>query len=140
MRSPSLIGFVAAALCAAHLSAVGLPRLQAAETAAAQTSNRDGVKITIAPRGFQANAQTWDFDVALETHTQPLNDDLVKSSKLFGDDKPYDALSWEGTPPGGHHRKGVLRFKAVVPPPQAVELQIRRTDESRPRSFRWQLK
>ena len=47
---------------------------------------------------------------------------------------------WEGDPPGGHHRKGVLKFDAVNPRPQDIELRITRAGEPKPRSFRWQLK
>ena len=47
---------------------------------------------------------------------------------------------WEGAPPGGHHRKGSLRFKALTPQPTSVELQIHLTGEDVPRSFLWNLK
>jgi hypothetical protein len=52
----------------------------------------------------------------------------------------YAPVAWEGAASGGHHRQGVLQFKSVSPLPDAVELQITRTGESAPRSFRWQLK
>jgi len=129
----------------ALVAAVGLlcagvfVEVRAAEmAAAAQTSNQDGVKITVEPRGFPRGAKTWDFAITLETHTQPLDDNLVNAATLFADGKPCRPLGWEGTPPGGHHRKGVLRFEAVTPQPQAVELRIRRTGEASPRIFRWQ--
>jgi hypothetical protein len=119
--------------------AAGFGEAQAAELApAAQTSSQGGVKITVEPRGFPRGAKTWDFAITLETHTQPLDDDLVSASTLLADGKPYRPLGWEGPAPGGHHRKGVLRFDAVTPLPQLVELQIRRTGEASPRIFRWQ--
>jgi hypothetical protein len=126
-----------AAVASTPLLAAGLEKTQAAETAA-QTSNRGAVRITVEPRGFPRGARTWDFAITLETHTQPLDDDLVRASTLFADGKPYLPLGWEGPAPGGHHRKGVLRFDAITPLPQAVELQIRRTGEASPRIFRWQ--
>lgn len=120
------------------LWAAGFGAAQAtAATAAAQTSNQGGVKITVEPRGFP-RAKTWDFAITLETHTQPLDDDLVNGATLLADGKPYRPLVWEGSPPGGHHRKGVLSFAVVTPQPQAVELQIRRPGEASPRVFRWQ--
>jgi hypothetical protein len=127
-----------AAVASTPLFATGLEKTQAAE-AAAQTSNQDGVKITVEPRGFPRGAKSWDFAITLETHTQPLEDDLVRATTLLADDKTCRPLSWDGAPPGGHHRKGVLRFEAVTPLPQAVELQIRRAGEESPRIFRWQL-
>jgi hypothetical protein len=104
----------------------------------ARTSRQDGVTITVEPKGLPQGAKTWDFAVTLETHTQDLDDDLVQSTTLLADGTPHRPLGWNGPPPGGHHRKGVLRFAAVTPLPQVVELQIRREGESAPRIFRWQ--
>lgn len=127
-----------AAIGSSPLFASGLGAAQAtAVTAAAQTSNQGGVKITVEPLGFPRDG-TWDFAITLETHTRPLDDDLVRTSTLIADGKPYRPLGWEGAPPGGHHRKGMLRFDAVTPLPQVVELQIHRTGEASPRIYRWQ--
>ncbi len=113
---------------------------QAAEKApAAQTNDQGGVSITVESRGFPRDARTWDFAITLETHNQPLGDDLARTATLVADGKPYLPMAWRGDPPGGHHRRGVLRFYAVTPRPQAVELQIRRRGEALPRVFRWQL-
>jgi hypothetical protein len=110
------------------------------ETAlAAQISNQAGVKLSVAPRGFPPDARTWDFAVTLETHTAPLGDDLARTATLVANGKPFLPLAWLGDPPGGHHRKGVLRFYAIVPRPHSVELQIHRRGEAQPRVFRWQL-
>ena len=49
-------------------------------------------------------------------------------------------LPIDGDPPGGHHRKGVLRFAPIAPVPDAVELRLQRPGESAPRSFTWTLK
>jgi len=134
MLKQRLIGF-------ALVAVVGFVEAWAAEMAPdQQTSSQGGVTITVAPKGFSSEAKTWDFAVTLETHTQPLDDDLAKSSALLGNGKSYLPVRWEGDPPGGHHRKGVLHFKAVTPPPQSVELQIRLAGEASPRIFRWQLK
>lgn len=107
---------------------------------APQISNERGIKATVILQHIPNEAKTWDFEVTLETHTQDLNDDLAKSSVLIADGKQYAPLGWEGVPPGGHHRKGVLHFKAIVPPPASVELQIRLTGDPAPRSFKWVLK
>lgn len=107
---------------------------------APQTSNERGIKVVVTPRNLLNQAQSWDFEVTLETHTQALNDDLAKSSALIADGKRYAPLAWEGAPPGGHHRKGLLRFKTIIPQPPSVELQIRLAGETAPRSFQWLLK
>lgn len=139
-RQRMIVGALACAIAAFPFCAAGAGKVRAAElTPAAQTSNQGGVKITVAPPGFQSDAKTWDFAITLETHAQPLDDDLARTSTLLADGKSYLPMAWRGDPPGGHHRKGMLRFYAVVPRPQAVELQIHRAGETAPRVFRWQL-
>ena len=107
---------------------------------APQISNVRGIKVTTALQAIPADAKTWTFEVTLETHTQPLNDDLARSAILIVDGKQYLPLVWDGAPPGGHHRKGVLRFQATGPQPHSMELQIRLSGDTSPRSFKWSLK
>jgi hypothetical protein len=77
----------------------------------------------------------------LDTHTQDLSDDLVKSAVLLDDrGNQFRPLAWEGAAPGGHHRRGVLKFNPVAPPPRALELRISRPGEAQARVFRWRLK
>lgn len=106
---------------------------------AAQTSNAGGVKVTVTLRKFTSASKTIDFAVALETHTHPLNEALENVSVLIADGRQYPPLSWEGTPPGGHHRKGVLHFKALDPMPVEVELQIGLAGDNATRTFKWTL-
>ncbi len=122
---------------AAGVIAIG----NAAETGlAAQTSDERGVKVTVSAMNLYKEVETWDFEVTLESHTQDLKIDMAKSSILIADGKQYAPLGWEGAPPGGHHRKGILRFKAITPKPASVELQIRLISDPSPRNFRWPLK
>lgn len=108
---------------------------------ATQKSSANGVTIAVTPVNLAAGAQTWDFSVVLDTHSQDLSDDLVKSA-LLRDDKgsEFRPLAWEGAAPGGHHRKGVLKFNPVAPTPRELELRIRRPGEAQARIFRWELK
>jgi hypothetical protein len=105
-----------------------------------QTRNEHGVKVTVTPQELSPAAKTWDFEVTLETHTQDLSDDLTKSALLIADGTKHMPLNWKGAAPGGHHRKGLLRFMAIVPQPRSVELQIRLAGDASPRSFTWSLK
>lgn len=107
---------------------------------AARISGEQGVKVTVTPVDVSAKADVWDFDVVLETHVRELDSDMAKSSVLIADGKEYAPLAWDGAPPGGHHRKGHLRFRPIKPAPESVEVQIRLTGEAAPRSFRWILK
>jgi hypothetical protein len=112
--------------------------IAAAEGLPTQSSSAAGVTVKVTPRTLSGGA--WEFEIAFDTHTQALNDDLVKTASLLADGKPLAPASWQGDPPGGHHRKGVVSFKPVSPMPQAIELQIRREGEAAPRTFRWELK
>ena len=104
-----------------------------------QTSSQSGVTVKITPRTLAAG--TWEFEVVFDTHSQELTDDLGKTAVLISDARAsYSPVKWQGDPPGGHHRKGVLEFKPVSPMPAAIELQIKRSGETAPRLFRWKLK
>lgn len=103
-----------------------------------QSSNQASVTVKVTPRDLASSV--WAFEVVFDTHTQPLTDDLGKTAVLVSDGVSSKPIKWEGDPPGGHHRKGVLQFTAVSPMPAAIELQIRRSGESAPRLFRWKLK
>ncbi|MDH4189122.1 MAG: hypothetical protein OEW21_02800 [Betaproteobacteria bacterium] len=105
---------------------------------APQSSTIDGVTLTATLR---IAGPLWGFDLADNTHTQDLADDPAKTARVFADGVSGDAaLGWQGDPPGGHHRKGVLRFKPVSPAPRAIELRIERPGEATPRSFLWTLR
>jgi hypothetical protein len=108
---------------------------------ASQSSESGGVTIVVKPVDVSAKAATWSFQVSLSTHSQDLNDDLVRTAYIVNRAGKKNALptSWEGDAPGGHHRKGVLSFKALAPLPAAIELRIQRAGEKAPRMFRWDL-
>ena len=122
--------------------AVGLLLAVAAFAAAnlpPQTSNQNGVTVKVTPRSLAGPA--WEFEVVFDTHSQELKDDPVKSAALVVDGgAPSAPTGWEGDGPGGHHRKGVLRFKPAAVSPASVELRLQRPAESAPRVFRWKLR
>ena len=127
--------------------AIGMSAALAASSEAAnpnfpaQTSSARGVTINVTPKNLASNADSWEFAIVFDTHSQDLSDDLVKSSQLLdGAGGQHSPTAWDGAPPGGHHREGVLGFKPISPRPQSIELQITRAGEDAPRSFRWQLK
>ena len=103
-----------------------------------QSSSAAGVTVKVTPRDL--SAAVWEFELAFDTHSQPLNDEPAKTAALVADGKLLAPTGWQGDPPGGHHRKGVLRFTPMSPRPAALELRLQRPGESAPRVFRWQLK
>ncbi len=117
------------------------PGLASAAELGARSSSAAGVTVKVTPKDVAPQAAVWQFAVVLDTHTQDLRDDLVKSAALVDARGGRHApLAWEGAPPGGHHRAGVLRFKGLGAQADALELQIQRAGEQAPRVFRWKLK
>jgi len=110
----------------------------AADALPAQSSSAAGVTVKATPRTL--SGPVWEFELVFDTHTQDLNDDPAKSASLHAAGASAAPLAWQGDPPGGHHRKGVLSFKAVTPAPAALELRLQRAGEPSPRVFRWKVK
>jgi hypothetical protein len=103
-----------------------------------QMSNQGGVVIRVTPGRFAPDAATWDFEVVFETHTVPLTGDPAQFTVLLDPQgRTQAALRWDGDPPGGHHRKGVLRFKPLRPVPATVTLKIRGIGGVPERVFTW---
>ena len=103
-----------------------------------QTSTVRGVTVAATAGNLSPEASVWDFAVVLSSRDKPLPDDLVKSAVLVDPQgRQYKALIWEGAPHTGTHRAGVLKFIAVKPRPEWVELRIKRPGEAKPRKFGW---
>jgi len=122
-------------LMAGFVAAAGA---NAASSLPVQSVASAGVTVKATPRALPGGA--WEFEIVFDTHTQELKDDPMKSASLIAGGKTISPAGWQGDPPGGHHRKGVLKFGAVEPRPQEIELRIARPGESKPRSFLWKLK
>lgn len=115
------------------------PPVAAAGRFSAQVNREGPVQVTVTPRSLAADAKMWEFDVVFNTHTMPVDGDPAKFSVLIdarGD--AHNALAWNGDPPGGHHRKGVLQFKPIAGATE-VELRINGVGGVTTRSFRWPL-
>lgn len=106
-----------------------------------RSSDVSGVKVVVTPRAVEAGAKVWEFDVVLDTHSRALSEDIARASMIVDDaGRRFPALAWEGDAPGGHHRKGVLRFTAPAPPVQFIELKMEAVGGAEARTFRWDLK
>ena len=101
-----------------------------------QTNSEGAVTITVTPKNLSDG--TWDFEIALDTHSEELSVDLATAVVLVDDQgTEYPALGWEGDPPGGHHRAGVLSFAPITTQPRSVMLIIRQLGGVQERSFVW---
>lgn len=110
---------------------------QASPPPPTQSSTDRGVTVKATPQSLAAGAPQRTFAIVLDTHSEPLDDDLVAWSVLVIDGRSIAALRWEGAAPGGHHREGVLQFPGQPQAAVAVELRIQRPNEAAPRVFRW---
>ncbi len=109
-----------------------------AAAAALQTSDLGGVVVRVTPGRLAPDAATWDFEVVFEAHTIPLTGDPAQFTVLLDPQgQMHAALRWDGDPPGGHHRKGVLRFKPLRPAPASVTLKVRGIGGVPERAFTW---
>jgi hypothetical protein len=98
------------------------------------------VSVAVTAGNLGPEASVWDFAVVLDTPHHNLPDDLLTSAVLVDPKgRKYKPLIWEGAPAAGTHRAGVLKFIAVEPRPDSIELRINRPGEKKPRSFSWLL-
>lgn len=132
----SIIALAIAAL------AIGMAFSARAQSAAliARTSDAGGVRVVVKPKSVAPGA-AWEFEVTMDTHTTPLNEDLTKTTVLLDDSQQrYVPIGWQGDAPGGHHRKGLLRFAAPTGQPKSFEMQMDGVGGPGKRVFQWAAK
>ncbi len=97
------------------------------------------VTIEVKPLNLEFNEPV-RFQVKMNTHQGDLGFDLAAIS-ILEDDKGriLKPVSWEGSPPGGHHRAGVLTFPGVDEQSKWIKLTIREIYEVPKRIFIWNL-
>ncbi len=80
----------------------------------------------------------WSFEMSLTTHSVDMREDLTQVSILVDENgNEYKPIEWQGDPPGGHHRGGVLRFGEITPSPRSVALIVRQVGGVEERVFEW---
>lgn len=93
------------------------------------TSNKNNVEFSITP------LSTSEFDISINTHSVSLGFDLKEISKLEDNlGNLYKPVSWDGAPPGGHHRSGTLKFQQIDRNAKSIKLTI---TDSTAREFTW---
>lgn len=60
-----------------------------------------------------ASEDSLAFSTTIDTHEDSLSFDLVDMIKIVTNGQVIEPLGWEGSPPGGHHRTGILSFPKV---------------------------
>ncbi|MDP3982200.1 MAG: hypothetical protein Q8P70_01465 [bacterium] len=101
-----------------------------------QTISAGTVTISVTPtRALEGEML---FSVLLDTHSVELTANLERDAVLqTNQGKEYRPTGWEGDPPGGHHRTGVLAFSLTSPLPQSITLLLSGVEGETPQSFFW---
>ncbi|MDP3762911.1 MAG: hypothetical protein Q8Q97_02460 [bacterium] len=99
-----------------------------------QQNNEGLVTIAVTPK----LSSEISFQILVDTHSEELNYDFTQIAFLVDENgKEYKPVSWDGDPPGGHHREGVLAFGIITPLPQTLQLVIKGMGGVPERKFVW---
>lgn len=103
-----------------------------------QTNSEGTVTVEVTPVNVTQGYGQWRFDIVLNTHSVELDQDMTKIAFLK-DDKGniFQPTNWEGAPPGGHHREGILVFNSISPKTSSIQLIIQDIGEIPERKFNW---
>jgi hypothetical protein len=101
-------------------------------------SNRENrVRVDVKPVQL-APGQPVKFEVRMNTHSENLGENMVAASSLTDNTgRVYRAIAWQGSKPGGHHRKGVLEFPELDENTESITLIIRQVANVPERTFEW---
>lgn len=104
-----------------------------------KSNNENRVRVDVQPVQL-APGQPMKFEVRMNTHSADLSQDLAAVSTLKDNNgREYKATAWQGSPPGGHHRKGVLEFPDLAQNSESITLVIRGIDNVPERTFNWRI-
>jgi hypothetical protein len=100
---------------------------------------QNSITVKATPLGFNENEE-FKIDIKMDTHSVDLNYDIAEIS-ILEDSKgnTYNAVQWNGSPPGGHHRSGTLSFPPVEGSTTFLKLTIPDMNGA-DRIFTWNLK
>ena len=80
------------------------------------------------------------FEIRMNTHSGDLSQDLIAVCSLKDSSgREYRPINWEGSPPGGHHRSGVLEFSELGEGAESITLVIREVANVPERVFNWSI-
>jgi len=120
------------------IAAVGWPLITSAYESKSNTAN--GVRVEVQPLQLVLG-QPAKFEVRMNTHSVDLSQDMIAVTTLKDDEgRAYEPTNWEGSQPGGHHRRGILYFPTLKGKPKSLSLIIRDIASVPERIFEWNLK
>src|SRR3989338_8490175 len=106
---------------------------------ASQENEGGNVTVTAQPEVLKIG-QKPTFKLEFNTHSVDLSFDIAKQSFLT-DDKgnKLEGSTWNGSPPGGHHREGTLIFNDPLSETKYAEFIIKEIAGVSERKFKWEL-
>ena len=105
----------------------------------AQSDDQNRVRVDVRPVQLLPG-QPAKFEIRINTHSGDLSQDLVAVSTLKDNSgREYRPTKWNGSPPGGHHRSGVLEFPKLGNGAQSITLVIREVANVPERVFNWSI-
>ena len=132
--------FGLAQILAAVIAIVGIAIALEANAYERISNKKNGVRVDVVPVQLEFG-KTAKFEIRMNTHSGDLSQDLVSVSTLKDDSgREYRPVDWQGAPPGGHHRTGVLEFPALNGNAKWVTLVIRDVANVPERIYKWNLK
>ena len=76
---------LAATVLTLYVTPLAMVRSVGAAEFATRGNDAGGVRVDVTPKSVAAGS-AWQFEVVMDTHTKPLNDDLTKTAVLVDDD------------------------------------------------------
>lgn len=145
---PILLVIVLVASCSSGTASGDSESLSAGETPLGRPSNRliqtnAGGAVTIEVKWLVDRSEALVFDVVMDTHSVDLDRyDLSKLTVLRDSSgKEYGPIAWS-SPPGGHHRQGILSFELPDSIKEGksgyLEVIIRDVAGVKERVFKWE--
>lgn len=115
------------------------PTSSPVQSIAQQESDENNVVIVIKPEVLRVY-ETPRFEIEFSTHSVNLDFEVSQISKI-ADDKgnEYKNSVWEGSPPGGHHRTGILTFNETLKESSGIQLIMQDDTGIGKRIFKWKI-
>lgn len=131
--------FILAAIFLLFFASLFIVLREAAVALAPQENSGGEVDVTVTPEVLIVG-QPPRFKLEFNTHSVELDFDIAKAAE-FSDDsgKINKESTWEGSPPGGHHREGTLTFVDNLAETKSVTLILRGVAGISERKFIWQI-
>ncbi|HCG62603.1 MAG: hypothetical protein A2Y31_05640 [Spirochaetes bacterium GWC2_52_13] len=109
------------------------PVLQAPEP---RKDSRNDVDVVVEPEIIEAG-EAIVFRIGFSTHVVELDFDAAEVAGLFDNQgNEYALVSWQGDPPGGHHREIILEFEPAKEGVVFLELLLKNINQA-DRKFKW---